>query len=128
MGRFFDLFIERRLAQDIFTVVEDARLDFRIKSEYRGINSAYRRIQGDALENRPEIQEMPLQEAMVEFLVRFSLNQYQGLPVPTEWIDHAMVIAEVAKRLLHTDATVEDTSEATNRISEIISDLSLIHI
>lgn len=123
MGRFFDLFIERRLAQDIFTVIEDARLDFRIKSEYRGIASDYRRIQEDALGNRPEIQEMPLQEAMVEFLVRFSLNQYQGLPVPTEFIDHAMVIAEVAKRLLHTDATVEDTSEATIRIYDIVSDM-----
>lgn len=123
MGRFFDLFTERHLAQDIFTVTEDARLDYRVKAEYRGVAPPYRRIQEDALEHRPDIHEMPLQEAMVEFLVRFSLNQYEGLPVPRDFIDHATVIAEIAKRLLHVDAVVEDTAEATLRIYDLISEM-----
>ncbi|MBI4198209.1 MAG: hypothetical protein HY533_03770, partial [Chloroflexi bacterium] len=123
MGRFFDLFPIRKLALDIFTVLEDARLDYRVKAEYPGVAPAYRHIQQDALDQRPDIKEMPLQEAMVEFLVRFSLHQYKNLPVPTEFMDHAAVIAEVAKRLLHTDAAVEDTSEATLRVYDIIADL-----
>ncbi|MBI4310146.1 MAG: hypothetical protein HY681_00065, partial [Chloroflexi bacterium] len=123
MGRFFDMFAVRKLALDIFTVLEDARLDFRVKAEYPGVAPAYRRIQEDALSLRPDIKDMPLQEAMVEFLVRFSLHQLKGLPVPTEYIDHANVIAEVAKRLLHIAASVEDTSEATIRVYDIIADL-----
>jgi len=123
MGRFFELFQVRKLASDIFTVMEDTRLDFRVKAEYPGVAQAYRLIQQDALTARPEIKEMPLQEAMVEFLVRFSLNQHKNLPVPTEFMDHATLIAEIAKRLLHTDATVEDTAEATLRVYNVIADI-----
>ncbi|MBI4339727.1 MAG: VWA domain-containing protein, partial [Chloroflexi bacterium] len=123
MGRFFDLFPVRKLALDIFTVLEDARLDYRVKTEYPGVGPAYRRIQGDALAGRPDVKEMPLQEAMVEFLVRFSLNQYRKLPVPMQYMDHASLVAEVAKRLLHTDAVVEDTGEATIRVYDVIADL-----
>ena len=123
MGRFFELFPVRKLASDIFTVLEDTRLDFRIKHEYPGVAPAYRLIQQDALSQRPEIKEMPLQEAMVEFLVRFSLNQHKNLPVPTEFINHATLIAEIAKRLLHADAAVEDTAEATVRVYDVIADI-----
>ncbi|MBI4202575.1 MAG: VWA domain-containing protein [Chloroflexi bacterium] len=121
MGRFFDMFPIRKLALDLFTVLEDTRLDYRVKAEYPGVAPAYRRIQADALSQRPDIKEMALQEAMVEFLVRFSLNQHKNLPVPTEFIDQAAVIAEVAKRLLHTDAVVEDTAEAALRVYDIIA-------
>ena len=41
MQRFFNLFEDRKLALDIFTVVEDGRLDFRVKHEYPGIKAAY---------------------------------------------------------------------------------------
>ena len=36
IGRFLSLFDNRRLAFDIFTVLEDCRLDYRIKAEYPG--------------------------------------------------------------------------------------------
>ena len=123
MGRFFNLFTNRRLALDTFTVVEDGRLDNRTKVDYPGLASAYRRIQLDALGERPNIEEMPVQEAMVEFLLRFSLQQNNGLSCPAAYVEEAKAIAEIAKRLLHADAKVEDSAEATIRIYELIADL-----
>ena len=67
MQRFFNLFEDRKLALDVFTVVEDGRLDFRVKYEYPGIKSAYARVQMDSSEGRPDITEMPAREALVEF-------------------------------------------------------------
>ena len=37
MQRLFNLFEDRKLALDVFTIVEDGRLDARVKHEYRGI-------------------------------------------------------------------------------------------
>ena len=128
MGRFFSLFANRKLALDVFTGVEDGRLDYRIKVEYPGLSSAYRRVQIDALSDRPNIEEMPMHQAMVEFLIRFSLQQSRGLPCPERFTQEAKAVAEVVKRVLHVDATVEDSAEATIRIYDLIADLPDVEI
>ena len=128
MGRFFRLFNDRKLSLDLFTVVEDGRLDHRVKLEYPGIAGGYRRIQDDALSERPEMKEMPLQEAMVELLLRLSLQQTKGLPVPSMYVDQARAIALVARRVLSPEATVEDSAEATIRIYDVISSMPNVEV
>ena len=123
MQRFFNLFEDRKLSLDIFTVVEDGRLDFRVKHEYPGIKSAYARVQMDSSEGRPEITEMPAREAMVEFLVRLSLQQYREIPAPHDYVEQAKQITSIARQILNAEATVEDTAEATLRIYAIISSI-----
>ncbi|MBI4233846.1 MAG: hypothetical protein HY686_05335 [Chloroflexi bacterium] len=123
MQRFFNLFEDRRLALDIFTVVEDARLDGRVKREYAGIRHHYARVQRASLEERPEIESLPLREALVEFMVRLSLQQYKGLPAPAPFLEEAKAIARVARRVLRPGAAVEDTAEATLRIYAIFSQI-----
>ena len=121
--RFFDLFGDRKLALDIYTVVEDARLDARVKHEYRGIRNPYTEIQHDSLPNRPNITELPMRQAMVEFLVRLSLQQYQDLPAPEQYTEQARQIGRIIRQVLNPEATVEDTAEATLRIYAIISQI-----
>ena len=113
MQRFFDLFEDRKLSLDIFTVVEDGRLDARIKNEYPGSKSSYTQVQSDSYENRPDIKELPAREAMVEFMVRLSLQQYEGVVAPSKYNKEASQIAQIARRVLVPEATVEDTAEAT---------------
>ena len=121
MQRYFNLFDDRKLALDIFTVVEDGRLDFRVKYEYPGIKSVYERVQLDSCEGRPEITSLPAREALVEFLVRLSLQQYREIPAPTDYVDQAQQIASIARQILDAEANVEDTAEATLRVYAIIS-------
>ena len=123
MGRFFHLFDDRRLALDIFTILEDGRLDYRVKVEYPGIVRSYRQVQAGALAQRPPIEELPIGQAMVEFLVRLSLEQFKGVPVPKGHTDTARVLAKIFKRLLDVSATVEDTAEATIRTYQVLSRL-----
>ena len=84
IGRFLSLFENRRLAFDIFTVLEDCRLDYRINVEYPGIRKAAGRVQTESLANRPRIQDQALQQALVELLIHMSLEQFTDLPVPKE--------------------------------------------
>ena len=52
LQRYFDLFAERQLAYDLFTLSEDTRLDSRVLYEYKGIRKSYRLTQDDALTQR----------------------------------------------------------------------------
>ncbi len=116
MQGFFDIFPERKMALDIFTVVEDSRLDARVLREYRGIRQAYRRLQEESLTERPHIIEMPAQQGLVEFLIRVSLGQRKQLPVASYLKEDAMLMAKLTLRVMRIGATVEDAAEAALRI------------
>ena len=123
IGRFLHLFDNRKLAFDLFTVLEDCRLDYRVKIEYPGIRAAAEKVQIEARAGRPQIEELPLQEAMVELLIHMSLEQFTDLPVPKEYHEVATMLAKILHQLRDGQASVEDTSEATLRAYEIISRL-----
>ena len=119
--RCFSLLSDRKLALDLFTILEDGRLDFRVKVEYPGMRRFYNRVQQDALAGRPAIMELPMRQALAEMLVRFSLEQYRGLPTPKRYAKAVSVLAKIQRRLRNVEATVEDTAEATLRAYDILS-------
>ena len=121
ISRCFSLLSDRKLALDLFTILEDGRLDFRVKVEYPGMKLFYNRVQQDALNGRPTMMEMPLRQALAEMLVRFSLEQYRGVPTPKRYAKAVSVLAKIQRRLRSVDATVEDTAEATLRAYDILS-------
>ncbi len=123
IGRFLALFANQRLAFDIFTVLEDCRLDYRLKEEYPGIRSAVSRVQAEALASRPQIEVMPVQQALVELLIHMSLEHFRALSVPTAYTDVALMLSRIVHALCTAQATVEDTAEATLRAYELIARL-----
>ncbi len=123
IGRFLAMFENGKLAFDLFTVLEDCRLDYRIKVEYPGISRASSRVQTETLERRPKIEDMPIQQAMVELLIHMSLERFSGLPVPEEYEEAAVMLSRILHQLRTAAANVEDTAEATLRAYEIISRL-----
>ena len=123
IGRFLNLFDDRKLAFDLFTVLEDCRLDYRIKVEYPGIRRAAAGVQAETLSRRPQVEDLPLQEALVELLIKMSLEQFNDLPIPVEYQEEATMLARILHQLRDAGASVEDTAEATLRAYEIISRL-----
>ena len=123
IGRFLNLFDDRKLAFDLFTVLEDCRLDYRIKVEYPGIRRAAAGVQAETLARRPQVEDLPLQEALVELLIKMSLEQFNDLPIPVEYQEEATMLARILHQLRDAGASVEDTAEATLRAYEIISRL-----
>ena len=121
IGRFFDLFQNRKIALDIFTIVESTRVDNKILNEYPGIAKDYLTVQQSALENRPKIVELPTQEALLELLVKISLGQENNLQVPTEYKKEAHEIVKFLSYVKNQQSTVEDSSEITIRIYHLLN-------
>jgi len=114
--RFFDLFADRRLARDLFTVVEDTRVDSRVLREYAGIRQAYGRLQAWSAGRRPPLQALPLRQAFVEALILFSLNAVDAVEFSARYADHLRQALRILNRLRRPEATVEDSAEATIRL------------
>ena len=116
LTRFFRLFPNKRLALDIFSIVESSRVEARVMHEYRGIAKAYEGMRRRALQLRPEMTLLPAREALLEFAVRLSLGQARGMKIPSAHRTVAAAIGAIIRLLAEPDATVEDAAEATLRL------------
>ena len=123
VASFFDMFPVRALAADVFSVVEDARVDANLMERYKGLEPHYLQVQSDALASRAPIHSMPAQQAMVELLIRLSLHQTGNAEVPTRYKEQAGEIAALLRTVQDPEATVEDAAEATLRIYHLISQM-----
>ena len=123
LERFFDLFPDRKLASDIFMLTEDGRVDFLVQSDYSGISKAYRRVQQEAVAEQPSPDSLPLREAMVEVLMRVSLQDTSSFSTPKEIQPFIEAIARIAKTVQQLQATVEDSAEATLSLYDLISQI-----
>jgi nitric oxide reductase NorD protein len=120
LRRFFNLFADRTLAADIFTVVEDSRVDFLLNREYKGIRQEYHRVQKDALSARPPLHTRPLQEALLEILIQISLGSREDFAFPPELHVPLQQASRILKMVQSPEATVEDSAEATIRLYQIL--------
>jgi nitric oxide reductase NorD protein len=121
MGRWLRLFAQRRLALDLFTILEDCRLDARLTVAYPGVQQALREAQAEALARRPRLDGLPLKEVLVELLLRMSLEAFTALVVPQDYADVALMLARILHPLRTMPATVQDTAEATLRAYTLIA-------
>lgn len=123
MSRFFDLFQERRLALDVFTVVESSRIDGYVEELYPGVMGMYEMVRTAALESRPDVTDLPAQEALVEFMIRVSLGQVDDMIVPSAHKDAARKLRKLIRQISSIEARVEDAAEATIRAYSILIDI-----
>jgi len=119
MERFFDLFENRRLASDLFALLEDARIDVQVEREYAGIRMAYRQRQTMELERRPEVEKLPLLQAFVENLVRASLGGADRIRWPEPLVPVMQQAMGVVAAVQQPQAIVEDSAEAAVRLYQI---------
>ena len=121
LTRFFRLFPNKRLALDIFAIVESARIEARVIDEYPGIAPLYRAMRARVLTVRHEMVFLPAREALLELLIRVSLGQSTGFKVPSEPMNAAGEIVRLLRSACAHGAAVEDAAEATLRIYAILS-------
>ena len=115
MSRFFDLFPDRKLSNDVFTIFESTRVDAKVMGAYRGLAVSFQSVQDDALGSRPDMTELPAREALVEFMIRISLGQNANLIAPKRHMEAARKLRRLVRLMQNEPALVEDAAEATIR-------------
>jgi hypothetical protein len=116
LTRFFRLFPNKRLALDIFSIIESGRVEACVMRGYPGITAAYQALRERALALRQEVIFLPAREALLECLIRISLGQRGPITVPAGSAEAAAQSGQLLRWVLTNNATVEDAAEATLRI------------
>ena len=116
LTRFFRLFPNKRLALDVFSIVESARIEDRVMRDYRGIAAVYRDMRRRTLALRQATIFLPAREALLEYMIRLSLGETSAVAVPKRYGDTAGDLAALMSLMTGGGATVEDAAEATLRI------------
>lgn len=119
MQRFFDLFDHRRLALELFALVEDFRIDARVVEEYRGIRRWLRRLQKREAEQRPEVRLMALRQAFVENLFRASLGHPDTIRWPVRLATQLQRAVAALRVVERPGATVQDAAEAAAALYDL---------
>ncbi len=112
---FFSLFAQRQLAVEVFTVMEDLRLDEWSRRRYPGLRGAYEKIQRAALHDRPALASLGPRNALAEVMVRISLASKQSFDLPALLHEPARRLLQIMQQLYRRDARVEDSAEAAMR-------------
>ncbi len=110
---FFNLFPKKNLAQDLFRVLEGGRVDHCLRREYRGLKKEIELFLQTAMEDRPAVGSLPLQEAALEAILRFTILGEPVTTLPWPALRHQEDLLSLLPSLLGTGATVRDSARAT---------------
>jgi len=113
---FFSCFDLPPLARDLFFITEDARVDFRLRRQYRGLAVDLDRAIRASLEDRPWPAALPLREALVEALLRFALTGRPDQSLPAVVRPVYDLACRTLTSVLQSEATVIDAAEAAARM------------
>ncbi len=128
MEQFFDQFGDRRLAHDLFTIVEDTRIDTIVKREYAGVRRAFSRLQQAAADRRRPVENMPARQAMVENLLRASLDEVGQIRWPNELAEQLRQPLRILNRIRQEGATVQDSAAATALLYEWVAQVPNVEL
>jgi nitric oxide reductase NorD protein len=110
---FFHLFPRKDLARDLFHVLEGARVDHCLQREYRGLKEEMRRFLPLAVQARPPISSLPLQQALLESILRWALLGEAMRPQFLALLMHGDDLHSRLSALMKPGATVKEAARAT---------------
>ncbi len=123
LENFISLFPEEKLALDIFSVVENARVERNLRKEFRGLARDMDAILTKEWERRPQLERLSDKEALIEGLNQLlTFGKTKG-ELKGKLAEILKQIHEIARKVLDMERpTVEDSARATAEIYQIIEE------
>ncbi len=103
-------FPDPRLAQNLWTIAEEARIDFLLRHHYPGLRSDMDRVLFEQLKGRPKLDTLGRRAAILEALLQLSVADAADVPLPV--LEPVTQGYEILKRLRHPEARVQDVLRA----------------
>ncbi len=122
------VFPEPRLARKIFTTMENARVDSRLRHAYRGLRKDLDLMRETLRKNRPFIFDLPIHQVPFELLFQITLC---GGATDDARMYYGQIVSEiegvVASNVSGPGSTVADSLFATSRIYSLFQNLAAEH-
>jgi nitric oxide reductase NorD protein len=105
----FELYPHPRLAQDLWIVLEDARIEFLLQAEYPGLRRELAQLAAEAVTPRDPAHGLTVKELIVDCLLRLSTGETADSAVPHAVKEEVFILWAMCRPLFQTTATAEQT-------------------
>jgi len=112
----FRLYPQSGLIRDLWTVLEDARVEYRLQEEYPGLKQDLARLAREAVTTRSLLQGLSVRELVVDALLLLSTAEPGTVRIPDsirDLVDRAWALSQT---VLTPSATAEEVVRVADRI------------
>ena len=119
----FDSFVLKALAMDIFFVLEDGRIDHLLREEYRGLSQDLERVLAIQIADRLDPINLPLQEAMIEILLRMTCGLFSEKNIHSHLKRHVHFLKQELTGFYESRPGLWEVHGKTQKIYDYVSRL-----
>lgn len=116
LASLFRLYPHPRLMQDLWTVLEDARVERQLHREYPGLREDLRRLASEAVTPRDPAHGLTVKELLVDCLLRLSTGESAESAVPRALQGEAAELWALSQPVLDPTASAEETVRVAHRV------------
>jgi len=118
-----EFFPLKKLAEDIFFILEDGRIDRMLMQEYAGLRQEIELVFSRTMSRRPFFKDLPFQEALVEVLLRLTIGCLDETEIPPAVLKHVAFLKDTLSGFYEKARGVWDCFFKTLTIYEYLSRL-----
>ncbi len=124
LNALFQLYPLPKLAQDLWIILEDARVEFLLQTEYPGLRRDLALLAAEAVTSRRSDQTTTVTELMVEGLFRLSTGESPDSAVPRAIKREVSELWALCRPLFRKEATAEDAVRLADELYVKIEELA----
>ena len=125
LGDLFRLYPQPRLVGDLWAILEDARVEYLLQTQYPGLRDDLAQFAADIITARDPAHALTARELVVDCLLRLSTGSSLSSAVPHALIEEVSILWELCQPVLTASATAEDAvrtvDEVYRRLEELVA-------
>ncbi|RMH38328.1 MAG: VWA domain-containing protein [Nitrospirae bacterium] len=119
----FALYPSPRVIQDVWEILEDARVEFLLQTFYPGLRADLAALTKSSLRLRSFVHGMTAREMVLDHLLLRFAGEPDAAPLPESLREVVERMWTVAKMILRSDATALDAIRLADRLYQILDDM-----
>jgi nitric oxide reductase NorD protein len=116
LAELFRLYPHPRLIQDLWIVLEDARVEFLLRTAYPGLGRELAQLAGEAVTPRDPAHGLTVKELIIDCLLRLSTGEAAESAVPNAVREEVALLWDLCQPVLTASATAEDTVRVVHQV------------
>ena len=123
LGELFGLYPQRGVIQDLWEILEDARVEFLLQHEYPGLRQGLATLTKEAVNTRSFLHGMTVREIVLDALLLRFAGEPSGHAEQSDLQDVVARTWELAQSILHPKATAEEAIVLADRLYQILDEM-----
>ena len=123
LGDLFGLYPQKGVIQDLWEILEDARVEFLLQQEYPGLRQDLAALTKEAVKTRSFLHGMTVREVVLDALLLRFAGEPSGIGEQRDLQEVVARTWELAQTILHPKATAEEAIALADRIYQVLDNM-----